>query len=280
MPLAGSGAAAYLDAAQLIALAQTHGCDAVHPGYGFISENAGFARACAAAGLCFVGPQPDVLDLFGDKAQARRFAGAHGVPMVAGTDHATSLPEATAFLAGLGSGGAIMIKAISGGGGRGMRPVTEAADLPTAFARCQAEALSAFGNGDVYVEQLFLRPRHIEIQILGDGTGAVAHLWERECSVQRARQKIIEIAPAPFLRPAVRDRLLGRPGGDWDLATALLPEAVMERAAAAGLRAIPTGLQHGTVTLMEAGVSFEITTFRGDGDYLDGRRASEIPPRP
>ena len=208
VPLVGSGAAAYLDAAQIIGLAQAHGCDAVHPGYGFISENAGFARACAEAGIIFVGPQPAVLDLFGDKAQARRFAGAHGVPMVVGTDHATSLTEATAFLAGLGAGGAIMIKAIAGGGGRGMRPVTDAAELPTAFERCRAEALSAFGNGDVYVEQLFLRPRHIEIQILGDGTGAVAHLWERECSVQRSRQKIVEIAPAPFLRPAIRDRLL------------------------------------------------------------------------
>ena len=203
--LSGSGSAAYLDAAQIVALAVAHGCDAIHPGYGFISENAGFARACAAAGVIFVGPQPEVLDLFGDKAAARRFAAAHGVPIVAGTDRATSLAEVQAIFA---AHGAIMIKAIAGGGGRGMRPVTDAAELETMFARCQSEALSAFGNADVYVEQLFVRPRHIEVQMLGDGTGAVAHVWERECSLQRARQKIVEIAPAPFLRAAVRDRLL------------------------------------------------------------------------
>ena len=206
--LAGSGAAAYLDGAGIIAAALAQGCDAVHPGYGFISENAGFARACAKAGLVFVGPQPEVLDLFGDKAQARRFAALHGVPMVAGTERATTLDEARGFMAGLGEGGAIMVKAIAGGGGRGMRPVTDMADLPGAFERCAAEARAAFGNGDVYVEQLFVRPRHIEVQVLGDGTGAVSHLWERECSVQRARQKLVEIAPAPFLRPAVRERLL------------------------------------------------------------------------
>lgn len=206
--LPGSGAAAYLDGAAIIAAAMAQGCDAVHPGYGFISENAGFARACAEAGLVFVGPQPEVLDLFGDKAQARRFAAEHGVPTVAGTDRATTLEEARAFMAGLGAGGAVMVKAIAGGGGRGMRPVLDMADLAGAFERCAAEARGAFGNGDLYVEQLFVRPRHIEVQVLGDGTGAVSHLWERECSVQRARQKVVEIAPAPFLRPAVRARLL------------------------------------------------------------------------
>jgi acetyl/propionyl-CoA carboxylase alpha subunit/acetyl-CoA carboxylase carboxyltransferase component len=206
--LSGQGAAAYLDAAQVVAVAREAGCDAIHPGYGFISENAGFARLCAAAGIAFVGPQPEVLDLFGDKAQARRFAAEHGVDIVAGTDGPTTLAQAQAFLADLGPGGAIMVKALAGGGGRGMRPVTEAALLPAAFERCRAEALSAFGNGDVYVERLFVHPRHVEVQVLGDGTGAVAHLWERECSIQRERQKIVEIAPAPFLRPAVRDRLL------------------------------------------------------------------------
>ena len=206
--LTGSGPAAYLDAAQIVAVAQAAGCDAVHPGYGFISENAGFARACAAAGIIFVGPQPEVLDLFGDKAQARRFAARHGVNIVAGTDGPTTLGQAQAFLAELGPGGAVMVKALAGGGGRGMRPVTDASQLPAAFERCAAEALSAFGNGDLYVERLFAHPRHVEVQVLGDGTGAVAHVWERECSVQRERQKILEIAPAPFLRPAVRDRLL------------------------------------------------------------------------
>ena len=206
--LQGSGPAAYLDAAQIVAMAREAGCDAIHPGYGFISENAAFARLCAEAGIAFVGPQPEVLDLFGDKAQARRFAAANGVDIVAGTDGPTTLEQAQAFLADLGPGGAIMVKALAGGGGRGMRPVTDAAQLPAAFERCRAEALGAFGNGDLYVERLFVHPRHVEVQVLGDGTGAVSHLWERECSVQRERQKIIEIAPAPFLRPAVRDRLL------------------------------------------------------------------------
>lgn len=206
--LQGSGPAAYLDAAQIVAVAREAGCDAIHPGYGFISENAAFARLCAEAGIAFVGPQPEVLDLFGDKAQARRFAAANGVDIVAGTDGPTTLEQAQAFLADLGPGGAIMVKALAGGGGRGMRPVTDAALLPAAFERCRAEALGAFGNGDLYVERLFVHPRHVEVQVLGDGTGAVSHLWERECSVQRERQKIIEIAPAPFLRPAVRDRLL------------------------------------------------------------------------
>ncbi len=208
LALEGTGAAAYLDAAQVVAVAKAAGCDAIHPGYGFISENAAFARLCAEAGIAFVGPQPEVLDLFGDKAQARRFAAQHGVDIVAGTDGPTTLEQAQAFLADLGPGGAIMVKALAGGGGRGMRPVTDAAQLPAAFERCRAEALSAFGNGDVYVERLFVHPRHVEVQVLGDGTGAVAHLWERECSLQRERQKIVEIAPAPFLRTAVRDRLL------------------------------------------------------------------------
>ncbi|MCX7383069.1 MAG: carbamoyl-phosphate synthase large subunit [Alphaproteobacteria bacterium] len=206
--LPGSGPAAYLDIAAVVAAARANGCDAMHPGYGFLAENAGFARACVAAGLIFVGPTPDVLDLFGDKAAARRFAALHGVDVIAGTDGPTTLAQAQSFLADLGPGGAIMVKAIAGGGGRGMRPVTDLALLPAAFERCAAEALSAFGDGTLYVERLFVHPRHIEVQIIGDGTGAVAHLWERECSVQRERQKLIEIAPAPFLRPAVRDRML------------------------------------------------------------------------
>ncbi len=205
--LPGSGPAAYLDIAGIIAVAKAEGCDAIHPGYGFVSENAAFARACQDGGIIFVGPAADALDLFGDKGAARRFAASHGVAVIAGTDGPTTLDQAQAFLADLGPGGAIMVKAIAGGGGRGMRPVTDAEQLPTAFERCRAEALSSFGNGDVYVERLFIHPRHIEVQVLGDGA-EVAHLWERECSVQRERQKLIEIAPAPFLRPAVRARLL------------------------------------------------------------------------
>jgi acetyl/propionyl-CoA carboxylase alpha subunit len=206
--LAGSGPAAYLDIPGLIAVALQAGCDAIHPGYGFVSENSAFALACEAAGLVFVGPQPDVLEMFGDKAAARRFAVECGVPIVNGTGAAATLEQAGAFLAGLGPGGAVMVKAIAGGGGRGMRPVTAPDQLATAFERCAAEAQSAFGNGALYVEQFFPHARHIEVQVLGDGTGAVSHLWERECSLQRERQKLIEIAPAPFLSAATRTRLL------------------------------------------------------------------------
>ena len=208
LPLRGTGAAAYLDAAGIVRAAQDADCDAVHPGYGFLSENAAFATLCGQAGLVFTGPRPETLALFGDKAQARQFAARCDVPIIPGTSGPTALTDAQAFLAALGNGGAIMVKAIAGGGGRGMRAVTDPAQLQSAFERCRSEALQSFGNGDLYVERLFPRARHVEVQILGDGTGAVTHLWERECSIQRERQKIIEIAPAPFLRPAIRDRLL------------------------------------------------------------------------
>ena len=206
--LNGAGVAAYLDVEAIIGAARDTGCDTVHPGYGFLSENTHFAVACRQAGLLFVGPRPETLALFGDKGQARHFASSCGVPIIPGTSGPTSVEEARAFMASQGVGAAIMVKAIAGGGGRGMRPVTDPAQLATAMERCRSEAQQAFGNGDVYVERLFPRARHIEVQVLGDGAGAVTHLWERECSLQRERQKILEIAPAPFLRPAVRERLL------------------------------------------------------------------------
>ncbi len=206
--LPGRGVAAYLDAAALIAAARDSGCDSVHPGYGFLAENAAFARACESAGLTWVGPSPASLDLFGDKSAARAFAAREGVPTVAGTSGVTDLAGAQAFMATLGKHAAVMVKAIAGGGGRGMRPVHDPAELPAAFERCRAEALAAFGNGDLYVERLFPHARHIEVQIIGDGTGAVTHLFERECSIQRQRQKLIEIAPAPCLDNKVRSRLL------------------------------------------------------------------------
>ncbi len=208
LPLRGQGPAPYLDAAQLVATALAAGCDAVHPGYGFLSENADFARRCAQAGLVFVGPDPATLDAFGDKAQARALAQAAGVPVMAGTARATTLDEALAFFAALPAGTGLMLKAVAGGGGRGMRVVQSADDLAAAWALCQGEAQQAFGNPALYVEQLFPRARHIEVQVVGDGSGAVSHLWERECSLQRQRQKLIEIAPAPGLHPAVRQRLL------------------------------------------------------------------------
>jgi acetyl/propionyl-CoA carboxylase alpha subunit len=206
-PLEGDGPAAYLDIAALVQAARSTGCDAVHPGYGFLAERADFAQACLDAGLVFVGPTPATLTLFGDKAAARAHALRCGVPTLPGTERATTLEEARHFLARLGPGGAMMIKAVSGGGGRGMRPVTDAAGLAQAWARCASEARSAFGDEALYVERLMPRARHIEVQVAGDGSAAV-HLWERECSLQRQRQKLVEIAPAPGLAPNLRDRLL------------------------------------------------------------------------
>jgi acetyl/propionyl-CoA carboxylase alpha subunit/acetyl-CoA carboxylase carboxyltransferase component len=205
--LRGRGAAAYLDAAQIVSLAKEGGCDAIHPGYGFLSENAAFARRCAKEGITFVGPRAETLERFGDKAGARALAQRCGVPLLPGTSHPTSLEEARDFLISLGEGGSVMIKAVAGGGGRGIRTVDHPDDLEEAYRRCRSEAQAAFGTGDVYVEKWMPRARHIEVQIVGDGSGCVSHLWERDCSVQRRHQKIVEIAPSPGLRPDLRDRL-------------------------------------------------------------------------
>ncbi|MES2724207.1 MAG: biotin carboxylase N-terminal domain-containing protein, partial [Pseudomonadota bacterium] len=151
--LKGSGPAAYLDGAQILEVAKATGADAIHPGYGFLSENAAFARACAEAGVIFVGPSPETLELFGDKGQARALAARCNVPILPGTDGATTLEQAKTFLAGLGAAGAVMVKAVSGGGGRGMRPARSADELEQAFERCASEALAAFGDGSLYVEQ-------------------------------------------------------------------------------------------------------------------------------
>ena len=206
--LAGSGTAAYLAGEAIIAAALERGCDAIHPGYGFLAENAGFARACADAGVVFVGPTAQTLALFGDKSAARGHAEACGVAILPGTLAATSLEEARAFLDSLGPGGAIMLKAVAGGGGRGMRPVERGEDLEAAFARCSAEAASAFGDGALYAERLLPAARHVEVQLIGDGCGAVSHLWDRECSLQRQRQKLVEWAPASALPPHIREALL------------------------------------------------------------------------
>ncbi len=205
-PLRGRGAAAYLDGQQVIATAREAECDAIHPGYGFLSENAGFARQCRDAGMVFAGPQPEVLSLFGDKLQARSLAARCGVPVLQGAP-ANSLEQAREFLRSLGVGAAVMIKAVAGGGGRGMRLVHDESHLQEALARCHSEARASFGNGDLYLEHFMPRARHIEVQIVGDGTGHVSHLWERECSLQRRYQKLLEIAPAPNLSAALRNRL-------------------------------------------------------------------------
>ena len=203
-PLSGTGPAAYLDIGQIVRTAKDGGYDAVHPGYGFLSERAEFAEACAEAGLCFIGPDPGHLRLFGDKAEARKAARAAEVPVPEGIDRAVSLEEAQAFFASLGPGRAMMIKALAGGGGRGARAVFDASEVEAAHARCRSEAEAAFGCGDIYVEAFIPRARHIEVQVLGDRTGHAVQLGERECSVQRRYQKIVETAPAPGLDPELR----------------------------------------------------------------------------
>jgi len=205
--LDATGPSAYLDIPALIAVAKAQGCDAVHPGYGFLSERADFAEACADAGLVFIGPTPEQLALFGDKARARALAQQCDVPVMPGSPGAVTLAEAQAFFAEQAQDGAgVMVKAIGGGGGRGMRAVLRAEDLPEAHARCVSEAKAAFGVDGVYVERLMRHARHIEIQVLGDGSD-VASLGERECTLQRRFQKLVEIAPSPSLSSVLRDRI-------------------------------------------------------------------------
>ena len=204
--LKGVGAGAYLNTEAVIAAAQQANCDAIHPGYGFLSEQDAFAERCIEAGIKFIGPSPAHLRLFGDKAQARAAAVAAGVPVMPGLDRAVTLAEAESFFDD--HPGGIMIKALAGGGGRGTRAVTQRDDLVGAFERCQSEAKAAFGLADVYVECFMSRARHIEVQIIGDESGAVSHLGERECSAQRRNQKVVEIAPAPALDEALRVRII------------------------------------------------------------------------
>tara|TARA_R110001606_G_scaffold238009_2_gene386039 strand:+ start:8519 stop:11815 length:3297 start_codon:yes stop_codon:yes gene_type:complete len=206
--LTGRGVAAYLDGEQLIRVARENGCDAVHPGYGFLSESQAFAEQCQAAGLVFVGPSAEVLGLLGDKARARELAISCQVPVVPGTNGATSLEQARAFRDSLGADVTVIVKAIAGGGGRGMRIVGPGDDLAEAFKRCQAEAAAAFGNDTLYVERFMARARHIEVQVLGDGGDQPIHLWERECSLQRRNQKLVEVAPSPTLSSGMRQQLL------------------------------------------------------------------------
>jgi acetyl/propionyl-CoA carboxylase alpha subunit/acetyl-CoA carboxylase carboxyltransferase component len=192
----------YRNAEALVSAARSAGCTFLHPGYGFLSEDAGFARRCAHDGITFVGPSPDVLALFGDKARARAVASDLGVPVLPAGG--TTVEEAREFL----RGGPLMIKAVGGGGGRGMRVVRTAEELAEAWERCGSEARQHFGRGALYAERLLEGARHIEVQIVGDATGHVTHLWERDCSSQRRHQKLVEIAPAPGLPDAVREKLL------------------------------------------------------------------------
>ncbi|MCP5029493.1 MAG: ATP-grasp domain-containing protein [Actinomycetia bacterium] len=207
--LAGDGTdpvAAYLDAEALVRIAGETGCDCVHPGYGFLAENAAFAKLCTEAGLTFVGPSPPALALFGDKVQARQLARSLSIPVVEGSTNAlASVAQAAELAATIGY--PIMLKASAGGGGRGMRVVASEADLAEAFERCRSEAAAAFGDGALFLEQLVERPRHIEIQVLADGHGSAVHLHERDCSVQLRNQKVVEIAPAPELSDRLKARM-------------------------------------------------------------------------
>jgi acetyl/propionyl-CoA carboxylase alpha subunit/acetyl-CoA carboxylase carboxyltransferase component len=202
----GDAVSAYLDAEAVVAAAIEAGCDAIHPGYGFLAENAAFARRCAEAGVAFVGPTPDTLSLFGDKVRARELARSLDIPVVPGTDSAlASVDDAAKAASELGY--PVMLKAAAGGGGRGMRAVESPGELTEAFERCRSEAAAAFGDGAVFLERLVERPRHVEVQILADAHGNVVHLHDRDCSVQLRNQKVIEIAPAPGLGESLRQRI-------------------------------------------------------------------------
>jgi acetyl/propionyl-CoA carboxylase alpha subunit/acetyl-CoA carboxylase carboxyltransferase component len=203
--LTGRGARAYLDIEALIAAARQHGCDAVHPGYGFLAENPRFADALEQAGITFIGPDAATLELFGDKIRARDFARRCGVAVPEGTSEIDAASARHFFKST--PGGAIVIKAVGGGGGRGMRVVTALGDLDEAFKRCASEAQASFGDARLYAEELLTDARHVEVQIIGDGA-AVSHLGERECTLQRRHQKLIEIAPSPSLTDTVRASII------------------------------------------------------------------------
>ncbi len=204
--LPGSGPAAYLDIEQVIDAAKRRGADAIHPGYGFLSENPDFEKACRESGLVFVGPEAEALAVLADKSAARGLAIEAGVPVLAGTNEATDLAAATAFFNELAPGSEMFIKAIAGGGGRGMRRVASEDEIESAFASAAAEAKAAFGDDRLYVERFMPDARHIEIQVIGDGQD-VLHLFERDCSLQRRNQKILEIAPAPGLDASIAHKL-------------------------------------------------------------------------
>ena len=205
-PEGGAPVKGYLDIPGLIAIAKEHEADAIHPGYGFLAENADLARACAAAGITFVGPTPELLEAFGDKTAAKRLAKQSDVPTLPGTEHGlTDAKEITDAAGRIGY--PIIIKASFGGGGRGMRVVRNPDELLPRLEEAQREAGAAFGRGEVFVERYIARAKHIEVQILGDSHGQLVHLWERDCSVQRRHQKVVEIAPSINLPLDLRQRI-------------------------------------------------------------------------
>ena len=198
-------AESYLNQAAILTAAVETGCDAVHPGYGFLSENPDFADLCAKCGLKFIGPSGDVIRQMGSKAAAKALMRRSGVPVVPGSEGAVDLEEARRVADEVGY--PVLVKASAGGGGRGMRRVDRPEDLPALFQAAQSEAVACFGNGELYVEKLILHPRHIEFQILADSQGNVIHLGERDCSIQRKNQKLIEESPSRALTPQLREEM-------------------------------------------------------------------------
>jgi acetyl-CoA carboxylase biotin carboxylase subunit len=207
----------YLNQTAILQAARQTAADAVHPGYGFLAENAAFAGACRDAGLIFVGPEPEAIEAMGNKAEARLLARSAGVPTIPGTDGTASVAEAVQAAAAIGY--PVMVKAAAGGGGRGIRTARDEAELREVVGQAATEAGAAFGNDALYVEKLLVDARHVEIQVLGDTHGNLIHLFERECSLQRRRQKILEESPSPALSPETR---------------AAMAEAALRLAAAAG----------------------------------------------
>ncbi|HEV2072848.1 MAG TPA: acetyl-CoA carboxylase biotin carboxylase subunit [Thermomicrobiales bacterium] len=200
-------ARSYNNIPAVISAALVTGCDAIHPGYGFLAENAYLAEICQQVGLTFIGPPPDVIEKMGNKAEARKVMKAAGVPLLPGTQGI--VPTLThARQAAREIGYPVVIKAVAGGGGRGMRVATNDAELTRGYPVAQSEAESAFGNGDVYMERYLQRPRHVEVQVIGDQHGNVVAIGERDCSLQRRHQKVVEEAPAPHLPDKVRQNLL------------------------------------------------------------------------
>ncbi|HEY8774817.1 MAG TPA: acetyl-CoA carboxylase biotin carboxylase subunit [Gaiellaceae bacterium] len=200
-----SAAESYLNIASVVAAAETTGCEGVHPGYGFLAERPAFVRACTENDLVFIGPDAEVMARMGDKVEAKVAMRAAGVPLVPGTESATTLQQARALAPDVGF--PILLKAAAGGGGRGMRLVSSPDELDSAFATASAEADAAFGDGSLYIEKALVPARHVEVQVLADGQGGVLTLGERECSIQRRHQKLIEESPSPALTPELRETM-------------------------------------------------------------------------
>ena len=202
------GVQAYLDIKDIVSIAKENQIDLIHPGYGFLSENPNFAKAVRLAGITYVGPDEKTLSLFGDKVRSKKLAEENQVPTIKGTSGKITYKEAESFYKSLSKKASLLLKAVNGGGGRGMRLVENLDDLKGAYERASSEAKASFGSESLFVEEYLTKQRHIEVQILGDGTGSVTHFGERECSVQRRHQKIIEMAPSPGLKPEYRNKII------------------------------------------------------------------------